>query len=64
MHLEDEEKTSFITPFGMYYYNMVPFGLNNMGDNYQRVMHVTFNDQISKNMELYINDLILNLKMI
>jgi hypothetical protein len=30
-HKEDEEKTSFITPFGTYYYLRMPEGLCNAG---------------------------------
>ena len=29
MHPPDEEKTSFITPHGLYCYNVMPFGLKN-----------------------------------
>ena len=32
---EDEEKTSFITPFGVYCYVKMPFGLKNAGATYQ-----------------------------
>ena len=35
MALEDQEKTTFITPFGIFCYTSMPFGLKNAGDTYQ-----------------------------
>ena len=31
---EDQSKTSFITPFGAYYYTTISFGLKNTGATY------------------------------
>jgi hypothetical protein len=31
---EDQSKTSFITPFGTYYYKIMSFGLKNTGATY------------------------------
>ena len=34
MHPPDAEKTSFITPHGLYFYNVMTFGLKNAGATY------------------------------
>ena len=39
MKKEDEEKISFITHEGLYYYKIMPFGLKNTGAIYQRLMN-------------------------
>ena len=39
--------TSFITPYGSYYYVTMPFGLKNAGATYQRCMQQCFADQIN-----------------
>jgi hypothetical protein len=38
MKVEDEEKNAFITPYGVYCYMTMPFGLKNAGATYQRMM--------------------------
>jgi hypothetical protein len=37
MYPEDEEKTTFITKSGTYYYRVIPFGLKNAKTTYQQI---------------------------
>ncbi|XXG47947.1 hypothetical protein AAC387_Pa02g2508 [Persea americana] len=57
MHPEDERHTSFRTPFGVYCYTVMPFGLKNAGATYQRDMMKIFQDMQHKTVECYVDDL-------
>ena len=46
MKESDQLTTSFITPFGMYCYRTMPFGLRNVGATYQRCMTQVFGKHI------------------
>jgi hypothetical protein len=46
MKESDQLATSFITPFSMYCYITVPFGLKNAGPTYQHCMQKCFGNQI------------------
>nr|XP_027122911.1 uncharacterized protein LOC113739775 [Coffea arabica] len=56
---EDREKTAFITPWGTFCYRVMPFGLKNAGATYQRTMTTLFHDMIHKEMEVYVDDIII-----
>ncbi|XP_072086782.1 uncharacterized protein [Arachis hypogaea] len=58
MHWPDEEKTTFITPRGIYCYKVMPFGLKNAGAAYQRLMNKIFSDLIGKTVEVYVDDIL------
>ena len=58
MCLDDEEKTAFITPFGIFCYVKMPFGLKNAGVSFQRLMQATFLPQLGRNLEAYVDDLV------
>jgi hypothetical protein len=53
----DQEKTSFTTNQGLYCYKMMPFGLKNAGATYQRLVNKMFEDQIGRNVEVYVKTL-------
>ena len=40
--LDDQEKTSFVTPVGNFHYKVMPFSLKNAGSTYQRMMTKMF----------------------
>jgi hypothetical protein len=54
----DQEKTSFIIDRGLYCYRMMPFGPKNVGATYQRLVNKMFRDQIGRNVEVYVDDML------
>jgi hypothetical protein len=58
MKESDQLATSFITPFGMYCYTTMPFGLRNAGATYQRCMNHVFGEHIGRTVEAYVDDII------
>jgi hypothetical protein len=56
---EDEEKTAFITPYGVFCYQVMPFGLKNAGATYQRMMQNCLGGQIGRNIQVYIDDVVI-----
>jgi hypothetical protein len=55
---EDQEKTVFITPFGAYCYTTMSSGLKNVGATYQRAIQKCFKNQLNKNIEAYVDDVV------
>ena len=62
MDEEDQEKTAFIMSQGLYCYKVMPFGLKNAGATYQRLVNKMFNKQIGRNMEIYVDDMLVKSK--
>ena len=62
MHLSDAEKTTFITLQGLFCYNMMSFGLKNVGATYQRLVTKMFRPLLRKTIEVYINDMLVKSK--
>ena len=55
LYERDELKTAFITPFGCF---VIP-RLKNVGATYQRMMQNYFIWQIGKNVEVYVDDIVI-----
>ncbi|XP_055822105.1 uncharacterized protein LOC129890610 [Solanum dulcamara] len=53
------EKTAFITPWGVYHYRVMPFGLKNVGGTYMREIMIIFHDMIHKEFKVYVDDVII-----
>ncbi|KAL0339162.1 UNVERIFIED_CONTAM: Transposon Tf2-12 polyprotein [Sesamum angustifolium] len=58
----DEELTAFRTPKGIYCYKVIPLGLKNAGATYQKAMQKIFDDMLHKNVECYVEDLVVKSK--
>ena len=62
MYPPDVEKMSFITPHGLFCYNVMPFGLKNARATYQRLVTKMFRPLLGKTMEVYIDDMLIKSK--
>jgi hypothetical protein len=56
---EDQIKIVFITPFGTYAYNTMSFGLKNAGATCQRAIQMWFANQLHRNVEAYVDDVVM-----
>ncbi|GJW29235.1 reverse transcriptase domain-containing protein [Tanacetum coccineum] len=55
----DEDKTAFFAGEGVFCYRKMPFGLKNAGATYQRLVDKVFHDQIGRNLEAYVDDMVI-----
>ena len=62
MHPPNAEKKTFITPHVLFYYNVMPFGLKNVGTTYQRLVTKMFRPLLGKTIEVYIDDMLVKSK--
>uniref|UniRef100_A0A2N9J549 Reverse transcriptase domain-containing protein n=1 Tax=Fagus sylvatica TaxID=28930 RepID=A0A2N9J549_FAGSY len=62
MSTKDAEKTVFRTPIGNFYYTVMPFGLKHAGATYQRTMTAMFHDMMHKEIEDYVDDIVVKSK--
>lgn len=55
---KDKPKTAFCTPFGLFEFNRMPFGLCNAPSTFQRLMERIFGDQSFQSLLLYLDDIV------
>ncbi|XP_075494699.1 uncharacterized protein LOC142532266 [Primulina tabacum] len=60
--VEDQDKVSFITSEGTFCYVVMPFELKNAGATYQRLMDKVFSKQVGRNVEVYVDDIMVKSK--
>jgi hypothetical protein len=58
LHREDQEKTSFITPFGTYCYMRMSKGMRNAGSTFCKMMKAALKDQVGRNVLSYVDDIV------
>ena len=62
MAKEDQEKTAFVTSQGLHCYKVIPFGMKNAGATYQSLVNQMFSKQIRRNIEVYMDDMLVKSK--
>ena len=62
MKESDQAATAFITPYGPFCFNTMPFGLKNVGATYQCMIQTCLEKQIGKTMEAYVDDVVIKTK--
>jgi hypothetical protein len=58
VHPDEQEKTTFTTPWGTFMYAKMTFGLMNAGENFQRDMDIEFDDEKYTFIVIYLDDII------
>ncbi|GKD56631.1 hypothetical protein Tco_1290018 [Tanacetum coccineum] len=59
MAVENTEKTAFYIGKGVYCYMKMPLGLKNVRATYQRLVNKAFVKQIGRNLEAYVDDMVI-----
>nr|GEW81696.1 reverse transcriptase domain-containing protein [Tanacetum cinerariifolium] len=62
MAKKDEEKTAFHTDERVFCYTKMPFRLNNAGSTYQRLVDTIFEEQMGRNLEACVYDMVIKSK--
>jgi hypothetical protein len=63
MSPNDDKKTAFCKPIGNFYYTVMPFSLKNVGATYQRTMTAMFHDMMHREIEDYVDDIVVKSKI-
>lgn len=55
---ESRDVTAFVTPDGLFQWNVMPFGLSSAPSAFQRVMNIAFNNLLRNSVLIYLDDLV------
>ena len=58
MEEADQAKTLFVTSQGLFYYKVMPFGVKNAWETYQRLMNKMIAHQIGRNVQVYVDNML------
>ena len=64
MKESDQVATAFITPYGPFCFNTMPFRLKNAGATYQCMIQTCLENQIGKTVETYVDDIVIKTKKV
>ncbi|KAL0444521.1 UNVERIFIED_CONTAM: Retrovirus-related Pol polyprotein from transposon opus [Sesamum latifolium] len=59
---DDQKRVDFITSGEIYCYVVMSFGLKNVGATYQRLVDRMFREKLGRNMEVYVDDMLVKSK--
>jgi len=59
---ESKPKTAFTTPWGLFQFNVMPFGTTNAPPHFQRMMNVVLRGLLQRGIFVYIDDIIVTSK--
>ena len=60
----NQATTTFITPYGPFCFNTMPFGLKNAGATYQRMIQTCLETQIDKIVEAYVYNVVIKTRRV
>jgi hypothetical protein len=64
MKESDQAATAFITPYGPFYFNTMPFRLKNAGATYQRMIQTCLQKHFGKTVEAYVDDVVVKTRRV
>ena len=64
MKESDQAATAFITPYGPFCFNTMPFRLKNAGATYQHMIQTCPEKQIGKTVEAYVDDMVIKTRCV
>lgn len=57
VHSDDQLKTTFITKWGTYVCQKMPFGLINVSATFHRAMDIAFKGLVNRSVVIYLDDI-------